>query len=93
MGQLHLRNKTCSPRLHNLVKTEAKVWENSRADQRKPETQSKIKLLFSVLTKRKTINEARMHVYFNFFHETVNSHNLETEATILLTSFSCFIAL
>ena len=29
----------------------------------------------------------------NFFHETVTSHNLETEATILLTSFSCFIAL
>ena len=51
-----------------------------------------LKLLFSVLTKRKTTYEARM-VYFNFFHETVNSHNLETEATILLTSFSCFIAL
>ena len=31
-------------------------------------------------------------MYLNFFHETVTSHNLETEATILLTSFSCFIA-
>ena len=31
--------------------------------------------------------------YLKFFHETVTSHNLETEATILLTSFSCFIAL
>ena len=26
--------------LHSLMKTEANVWENSRADQRKPETQS-----------------------------------------------------
>ena len=25
------------------------------------------------------------YVYLNFFHETVTSHNLETEATILLT--------
>ena len=40
-----------------------------------------IKVLFSVLTKRKTI------------YETVNSHNLEKELTILLASFSCFIAL
>ena len=51
-----------------------------------------IKLVF-VLTKRKTIYEAPIHVYFNYFHETVNSHNLETEPTILLTSFSCFISL
>ena len=29
----HLRNKTCFPCLHSLVKTEANVWENSRADQ------------------------------------------------------------
>ena len=28
-----LRNKTCFPCLHSLVKTEANVWENSRADQ------------------------------------------------------------
>ena len=28
-----LRNKTCLPCLHSLVKTEANVWENSRADQ------------------------------------------------------------
>ena len=32
-------------------------------------------------------------VYLNCFHETVTFHNMETEATILLTSFSCFIAL
>ena len=30
------------------------------------------------------------YVYFSFFHETVNSHNLEIEPTILLTLFSCF---
>ena len=28
-----VRNKTCFPCLHSLVKTEANVWENSRADQ------------------------------------------------------------
>ena len=28
-----LRNKTSSQCLHSLVKTEANVWENSRADQ------------------------------------------------------------
>ena len=27
------------------------------------------------------------YVYLNFFHETVTSHNLETEATILLVIF------
>ena len=51
-----------------------------------------IKLLFSVLTKRKMLYEGRI-VYLNFCHENVTSHNLETEATILLASFSCFIAL
>ena len=30
------------------------------------------------------------YVYFNFFHETVNSHNLR-QPTILLILFSCFI--
>ena len=48
--------------------------------------------LFSFLTKRKTIYEALM-LHFNFFRETVNSHNLETAVTLLLTPFSCFIAL
>ena len=33
-----LRNKTRSLCLHSLVKTEANVWENSRAEQWKPET-------------------------------------------------------
>ena len=28
----YLRNKICFPCLHSLVKTEANVWENSRAD-------------------------------------------------------------
>ena len=46
-----------------------------------------IKLLFSNLTKRKTIYEARI----NFIHETVNSHNLETAnhiAYVILTLHS-----
>ena len=38
----YLRNKTCFPCLHSLVKTEANVWENSRADQWKPETLSRV---------------------------------------------------
>ena len=49
-----------------------------------------INILFSVLTKRKTIyryTKRGIHVYFNFFHETVNSHNLEREQTMLLISF------
>ena len=40
LHRFHLRNKTCFPCLHSLVKTEANVWENSRANQWKPETQS-----------------------------------------------------
>ena len=32
-GDSYLRNKTGFPCLHSLVKTEANVWENSRADQ------------------------------------------------------------
>ena len=42
-----------------------------------------IKLLFSVLTKRKTIYEAH----------TVNSYNSEPQSTTLLPSFLCFITL
>ena len=30
---LHVRNKTCSLCLYSQMKTEANVWENSRADQ------------------------------------------------------------
>ena len=32
-GVLALTNKACFQCLHSLVKTEANVWENSRADQ------------------------------------------------------------
>ena len=39
---LHLRNKTCFPCLHSLVKTEANVWENSRADASRVFTCSRI---------------------------------------------------
>ena len=34
---LYLWNETFSPCLHSLVKTEANLWKNSRADQWKPE--------------------------------------------------------
>ena len=37
-----------------------------------------IKLLFSVLTKRIKDDIRNTYVYYNFFHETVNSYNLET---------------
>ena len=53
--------------LHSLVKTEANVWENSRADQWKPEMQSRVftcsRILtnFAVLTMRKTIYKACMY--------------------------------
>ena len=102
------------------MKTEVNVWENSRADQWKPKTQSWIftcsriltnfaesftrlwrhgenvnffyKIIIFCLNKEKDdIRSA--YVYFNFIHETVNSNNSETEPTILLTSFSCFIVL
>ena len=102
-----------------MVKTEANVWKNSRADQRKPKTQTRVspagefsqtlprfspdyegtenifyffyKIIVFRFNKEKN-NIRSACVYFNFFHETVTSHNLEIEATILLTSFLCFIA-
>ena len=46
----HLRNKTCFPCLHSLVKTEANVWENLRADQWKPEMQSRVFTCSRILT-------------------------------------------
>ena len=51
-----------------------------------------IKLIFFVVTKRKTIYEARMYTLISFY-ETVNSYNLETANHIILTSFLCFTAL
>ena len=39
---VYFRNKTFSPCFQSLVKTEANVWENSRADRWKPETQSSV---------------------------------------------------
>ena len=80
-----LRNKTCFPCLHSLLKTEANIWENSRVDlvenshklcqgfHQAMEAQKTcfiyfIKLLFSLLTKRKTMYKVR----------TVNSHIWET---------------
>ena len=36
--KLFIRYKTCSPCLYSLVKTEANIWVNSRADHWNPET-------------------------------------------------------
>ena len=47
---LQLSNKTFSPFLYSLVKTEAKVWENSRADQWKFKTQSRFFTCSTILT-------------------------------------------
>ena len=54
-----------------------------------------IKLLFSFLTKSKIktmIYTKSVCVYFNFFHERVNFHNLE-KANYVAKSFLCFIVL
>ena len=60
-----LRNKTCSPCLHNLVKTKVNIWENSRVNHLTMKAWRKCFIsfikLFSVLTKRKTIYKACMH--------------------------------
>ena len=47
---LYLRNKTCFPCLQSLVKTEANVWKNSKADQLKHETQLRVFTCSRILT-------------------------------------------
>ena len=47
-----------------------------------------IKLIFSVLTKVQSV-----YAYFNFFHETVNSHNLEKANHIAHVIFVLFSAM
>ena len=101
-----LRNKTYFPCLHSLVKTEGNIWENSRADQWKPEMQtvedlhllenshkhcqlkvfnrlwrherqcfiSFIKLLFSVLTKRKMIYGQSAYCKFSQLGDSKLNH-------------------
>ena len=46
----NLLNITRFPCLHYLVKTKASVWENSRADQWKPERQSKVSTCSRIIT-------------------------------------------
>ena len=117
----NLRNKTCFPCLHSLVKTKVNVWENSRVDQWKPKKQSKvftcsrvltnfaviftrlwrhgkydlvflIKILFSVLKKRKAIYEARRHSFI-FLSWNCKFLQLRCSQSYRSTSFSCFIGL
>ena len=66
--RLYLRNKTVSPCLYSLVKTEANVFLQTLPrfflrvmKARRTCFISSIKLLFSDLTKRKRIREARMY--------------------------------
>ena len=95
---------------HSLMKTEANVKENSRADQSPAREFSQTLPRFSpgyegtdnmfyffyeiiIFRHNKEKDYIRSeYVYLDFFHETVTLHNLEAEATIMLTSFSCFIA-
>ena len=111
-----LRSNILIMKLHSLVKTEANVWENSRGDQWKPETQSRVFICWRILTNfaevfttenmfyffykiiifrlnREKDGKRSAYVNLNFFYGTVMSHNLETEPTTLLTSFSCLTAL
>ena len=44
-----------------------------------------IKLLFSLLTKRKTIYKARMY-FFNFCYETLNCYNMEAAVCKVVAS-------
>ena len=101
--EFHLRNKTCSPCLHSLVKTYAKFVRI--LEQVKNLEFSLIcsrilpnvclvffnKIIIFRLNKGKDYIR-NVYVHLTFFYETVNSHNLETESIISLTSFSCFIA-
>ena len=48
------------------------------------------KIIFGINKEQDDIRSA--YLYFNFFHETVNSQNLET-ANHIAQSFSCFIVL
>ena len=64
----HLRNKTCFPCLHSLVKTEANVWENSRADQWKSETQSKL------YWKHSLVDQSKRTYYPNYLIKMTVSH-------------------
>ena len=77
--------------LTNVAKVFTRLWKHSSDNM----FYFFIKLLFSILTKRKTLYEAHMYTYLNFFHETETSHNWETQPTIIFiaTSISCFIAL
>ena len=56
-------------------------------------TENMFYFFYEIIISRLNKDVRSAYVYFNFFDETVISHNIEMEPTILLTSFSCFIAL
>ena len=92
--------------LHSLVKPEANVWENSRADQWKPESPARE---FLQNLPRYSTSYGSTDNMFYFFYKIINfSLNKEKDdiqsafckfsklgdsQTTLLASFSCFIAL
>ena len=103
----HLRNKTCFPCLHSLVKTKANVWENARADQWKPKTQSPAREFSQTLLRSTGYGGTDNMCYF-FYKIIIFIVNKEKDdiqsvyckfsqlgdsQTTLLTPFSCFIAL
>ena len=107
---LQLRNKTCFPCLHSLVKTEANVWENSRADQREPRPCRGFSPAreFSKTLPRFSTGYGGTDIPFYFFYKIIFIVNKEKDdirsmyckfsqlgdsQTLLLTPFSCFIAL
>ena len=81
-----LRNKTCCPYLHSSVKTEANVQEQTSQSLLKfsPGYEKSRENMFYVFYKTITfrLNKEKddirnAYVKFYFFHEIVNSHNLE----------------
>ena len=96
---LHLRNKTCFPCLHSLVKTEANVWENLRGGF------SPAREFSQTLPRFSPGYEGTDNMFYLFYKIVIFSVNkkkddlrsanckfsqLGDSQTTLLTSFSCF---
>ena len=101
-SNLDLRNKTCFPCLHSLVKTEANVWGNLRADQWK--TCSRILTNFPDVFNRLWSTNNMFYFFYKIIIFIVNKKDdirsasckfsqLGDSQTTLFTPFSCFIAL
>ena len=69
----HLRNKKFFQCFHSLVKTEVNVWENSRADQRKLEMQSRVFTCSRILT--------NFVEHFFVLHSTIKAPLFQSKCT------------